>query len=143
MGGAEKLVNLLAEIHQLQVAAGVSSGNVETHQSAEAATVHARELAQVEDDALVVRDELFDLDGENFRHAGHQPSVAFHHDSVTHSLLVQRQSRSSCVLRHALLPRSSELSRGMQVRAIFAHSYRDAMSFLGAAAVTSCSVRAG
>src|SRR5262249_44176050 len=81
VGGAEEDANLFAQVHELEIAACGTGGDVEPSESAEAHAVHANEIGQVEDDALVVQQRL-DLAVEDVTDTGHEFAVASYDDGA-------------------------------------------------------------
>jgi len=82
VGGAEKHADLFAEVHELEIAACGTCGDVEPRESAETQAVHAREFGQVEDDALVLRQQWLDLVVEDVADSGDKFAVASHDDGA-------------------------------------------------------------
>ena len=61
MGGVGQGADLLAEIDELETAAFPARGDIEAGEGAETHAVHAEKIGEVEDDALVIRQQRPDL----------------------------------------------------------------------------------
>jgi hypothetical protein len=76
MGEAEEVANLLAEVDELEAGSGGFGGDVEANEGAEAHAVGVADVGEVEDDALVVRNEGANAVEENIGDAGDELAVA-------------------------------------------------------------------
>ena len=91
VGGVEQEADLLAEIDELEAATCGARGDIEAGQSAETHAVHADEIGEVEDDALVIRQQRPDLVVEYVPDTGHEFAVQPDDDGVRVAIDVQRQ----------------------------------------------------
>jgi hypothetical protein len=82
MGEAEEIANLLAEVGEFEGRSGGFGGDVETDEGAEARRVGVAEVGEVEDDALVVRDEGANAVEENIGSAGDELAMAVDNDAA-------------------------------------------------------------
>ena len=57
IGEAKELSNPLADVEQLHLAACAASRGIEAHDGAESHAVHVAEIAEIEDDSLVLRNQ--------------------------------------------------------------------------------------
>ena len=98
MGGVEQEADLLAEVDELEAAAFPARGNVEAGEGAETHAVHADEIGEVEDDALVIRQQRPDLVVEYVAHTGHKFAMQSDDDGVRVAIDVERKGgRGRCV----------------------------------------------
>jgi hypothetical protein len=119
VGGVEQEADLLAEVDELEAAAFPARGAVESGESAETHAVHADEIGEVEDDALVIQQQRPDLVVEYVADTGHGFAMQSDDDGVRVAVDVQRQGgrrRGVGVVRHGqfIVVASSSLSRGDQ-----------------------------
>jgi hypothetical protein len=91
MGGVEQEADLLAEVDELEAAAFPARGDTEAGEGAEPHAVHADEIGEVEDDALVIRQQRPDLVVEYVADTGHEFAVQSDDDGVRVAIDVQRQ----------------------------------------------------
>jgi hypothetical protein len=91
VGGVEQEADLLAEVDELEAAALPAGGDIETGESAETHAVHADKIGEVEDDALVIRQQRPDLIVEYVADTGHKLAVQPDDDGVRVAIDVQRQ----------------------------------------------------
>jgi len=100
VGGVEQEADLFAEVDELETTAFPARGDVEARQSAETHAVHADQIGQVEDDALVMRQQRPDLVVEDVADTGHEFAVQSDDDGVRVAIDVERQD--GCGLGHRM-----------------------------------------
>lgn len=91
MGGVEQEADLLAEVDELEAAAFPARGDIEAGEGAETHAVHADQIGEVEDDALVIRQQRPDLIVEYVADTGHEFAMQSDHDRVHVTIDVERQ----------------------------------------------------
>jgi hypothetical protein len=91
VGGVEQEADLLAEVDELEAAAFPARGDIEAGEGAETHAVHADQIGEVEDDALVIRQQRPDLVIEYVADTGHKFAVQSNDDGVRVAIDVQRQ----------------------------------------------------
>jgi len=95
------MADLLAEVHQFQVAARGLGGDEEADQSAEAHAVCVLKVGEIEDDALGLGNERGDSGGEDAGGSGDQATVAMQNEDVPGAALnVDGKDRVRCGGRH-------------------------------------------
>src|SRR3984885_9423799 len=82
VGGVEQEADLLAEVDELEAAAFAARGDIQASEGAETHAVHADEIGEVEDDALVVRQQRPELVVEYVADTGHEFAVQSEDDGV-------------------------------------------------------------
>jgi len=98
VGGVEQGADLLAEVDELEAAAFPARGDIEAGEGAEAHAVHAEQIGEVEDDALVLRQQRPDLVVEYVADTGYELAVQPDDDGVRAAIDVERQGgRGRCV----------------------------------------------
>lgn len=91
LGGVEQGADLLAEVDELEAAAFPARGDVESGEGAETHAVHADQIGEVEDDALVIRHERPDLVIEYVADTGHEFAMQPDDDGMRVAIDVQSQ----------------------------------------------------
>jgi hypothetical protein len=98
VGGVEQEADLLAEVDELEAAAFPARGDIEAGESAETHAVHADQIGEVEDDALVIRQQRPDPVVEYVADTGHEFAMQSDDDRVCVAIDVERQrGRGRCV----------------------------------------------
>ena len=91
VGSVEQEADLLAQVDELEAAAFAARRDIESGHGAETHAVHADEIGEVEDDALVIRQQRPDLVVECVADTGYQFAVQSDNDRVRVAIDVQRQ----------------------------------------------------
>jgi len=104
MSNAQQFANLLAEIDELDAAAGVLGRDMEPHQGAESHAVDEGEIGKIKHNALAAGNQFTHLVQEKVAHAYNQPSVAM--DGVDRAVVFDFEGEltSSCNIRHLIIP---------------------------------------
>jgi hypothetical protein len=100
VAGFEQEADLLAEVDELEAAARGARGDIEAREGAETHAVHADEIGEIEDDALVIRAERPDLIVEYVADTGHEFAVQPDDDGVRVAIDVQREGGRRGVVGH-------------------------------------------
>ena len=108
----EEIANLLAQVDEFEARSGGFGGDVQTNESAKARAVGVPEIGEIEDDALVARDEGANAVEENIGDAGDQLAVAAHNDDAVSAVFhIERKDWLRCGIRHGESP-FEDLSSG-------------------------------
>jgi hypothetical protein len=91
VGGVEQEADLLAEVDELEAAAFPARGDIESGEGAETHAVHADQIGEVEDDALVIRQQRPDPVVEYVADTGHEFAMQSDDDRVCVAIDVERQ----------------------------------------------------
>src|SRR5208337_4235245 len=90
----EEVADALAQVDQLKLAACSLGGDVHAHHPAQPGTIHVTDLAEVQDEALGVRNQGFDFFLECCNIVACQVAAQSHYRGIFHSVDIQLQAGS-------------------------------------------------